>query len=128
MPINQSTVATNAIWQGALKTRNSVWQFYQLTMTQWPVPGNSPANPGSPGFTFPGNGSATSAFANTTLETWDQTNIRTGCMNCHTVVQSNDFLWSLQMNAFTPGQVSLGLRAASPAVSELRALLREQLK
>ena len=33
-PINQSTAATNAVWQGALKARNSIWQFYQLTMTQ----------------------------------------------------------------------------------------------
>jgi hypothetical protein len=32
------------------------------------------------------------------------------------------------MNAFTPAQVSFGLRPASPAVSELRALLREQFK
>jgi len=67
-------------------------------------------------------------IANTILETWDQTNIRTGCMNCHTIVQNNDFLWSLQMNAFTPTQVSFGLRPASPAVSELRALLHEQFK
>ena len=127
-PINQTTAATNAVWQGALKARNSVWQFYQLTMTQWPNPPNSPGNPGSPGFTFPGAGAASSAFANTILETWDQTNIRTGCMNCHNIVQNNDFLWSLQMNAFTPTQVSFGLRPASPAVSELRALLHEQFK
>jgi hypothetical protein len=126
-PINQSTAATNALWQAALKARNSVWQFYQLTMTQWPVPANSPANPGSPGFTFPGAG-ASSAFANTVLETWDQTNIRTGCMNCHTIVQNNDFLWSLQMNAFSPAQTSFGMRPASPAVSDLRALLHEQIK
>lgn len=126
-PINPSTVATNAIWEGALKARNSVWQFYQLVMTQWPVKPNSPADPGTPGFTFPGTG-ATSAFANTTLETWDQTNIRTGCMNCHNIVQNNDFLWSLQMNAFAPAQVSFGLKPASSAVGELRSLLNEQLK
>ena len=100
-PINGSTVSTNGQWQRALKAQNSVWQFYQLTMTQWPVPGGTPANPGTPNFSFPGAG-ATSAFANTALETWDQTNIRTGCMNCHTAMQNNDFLWSLQMNAFAP--------------------------
>lgn len=127
-PINPSTAATNTTWQRALKAQNSVWQFYQLVMTQWPVLPNAPANPGSPGFTFPGTGSANSAFANTTLETWDQTNIRNGCMNCHTIVQNNDFLWSLQMNAFTPAQVSFGLKAASPAVSELRSLLNNQFK
>ena len=52
------------MWQSALKAQNSVWQFYQLTMTQWPVPGGTPANPGTPNFSFPGAG-ATSAFANT---------------------------------------------------------------
>ena len=126
-PIHPSTAATNAVWQKALKAQNSVWQHYQLTMTQWPVPPNAPANPGTPGFSFPGFG-ATSAFANTALETWDQTNIRTGCMNCHNVVQNNDFLWSLKVNAFTPGQSTLMLRPASPRVHELRMLLREQFK
>jgi hypothetical protein len=126
-PIDSSTAATNRLWQSALKAQSSVWQFYQLTMTQWPVPANAPTNPGSPGFSFPGAG-ATSAFANTALETWDQTNIRTGCMNCHTQVQSNDFLWSLQMNAFSPLQTTLAPRPASPAIGELRSLLREQIK
>jgi hypothetical protein len=124
-PINSSTVSTNGLWQSALKAQNSVWQFYQLTMTQWPVPGGTPANPGTPGFSFPGTG-ATSAFANTALETWDQANIRTGCMNCHTAIQSNDFLWSLQMNAFAPPQISFAPTRPSPAVRQLRSLLSEQ--
>jgi hypothetical protein len=126
-PINQSTAATNAVWQGALKAQNSVWQFYQLTMTRWPNPPIRREIPDHRASLFLA-GAATSAFANTILETWDQTNIRTGCMNCHTIVQNNDFLWSQQMNAFTPTQVSFGLRPASPAVSELRALLNEQFK
>jgi len=127
-PINDSTQATNAIWQAALKARNSVWQYYQLTMTQWPVPSAKPANPGTPGFTFPGATTAQTAFANTALETWDQTNIRFGCMNCHTAVQNNDFLWSLQMNAFSPAQTTFALKPTSPAMAELRALLSEQMK
>jgi hypothetical protein len=125
-PINSSTVKTNGLWQSALKNSNSVWQFYQLTMTQWPVPGNTPANPGTPQFSFPGSSDATSAFANTALETWDQTNIRTGCMNCHTAIQSNDFLWSMQMNAFGPPQISFAPTALPPAVRQLRSLLSEQ--
>src|SRR5580704_14999969 len=44
---------------------------YQLVMTQWPLVPNSPATPGTIRNTFPGQG-ATSAFTNTTLETWDQ--------------------------------------------------------
>ena len=127
-PVNSSTVNTNGMWQSALKAKNSVWQYYQLTMTQWPVPGNAPANPGSPGFSFPGFG-ATSAYANTTLETWDQTNIRNGCMNCHTAVQNNDFLWSLQMNAYTPSQQGVAAsKPAAPAMQELRSLLQQHFK
>jgi hypothetical protein len=134
-PINPSTVATNAIWQAALRHENSVWQFYALTMTQWPVPGSTPANSGNPSFTFPGFG-ANSAFANTTLETWDQANIRNGCMNCHTSTMSNDFLWSLQMNAFTPpsnapaAAALAGVRplAERPAIAQLRVLLQNQMK
>jgi hypothetical protein len=127
-PVNSSTVATNGVWQSALNRQNSVWQYYQLIMTQWPVPGDTPANPGSPNFTFPGSG-ATSAFANSTLETWDQTNIRFGCMNCHNFIQNNDFLWSLQMNAFRPPAfVAAAPLSASPALTALRSLLREQSK
>lgn len=55
-PIHPSTVATNATWRAALASKNSVWQYYALTMTQWPVPGSTPANPGTPGFSFPGLG------------------------------------------------------------------------
>jgi hypothetical protein len=125
-PINSSTVNTNGIWQSTLKAAGSVWQFYQLTMTQWPVPGHTPTNPATPGFTTPAQGGVTSAFANTSLETWDQNNIRTGCMNCHNSTQSNDFLWSLQMNAFAPPQLSLAPTPQSPAIKQLRALLSEQ--
>lgn len=103
-PINPSTVTTNTAYQSALKQQNSVWQFYQLVMTQWPVQQNPPApipptQPGTPAFTFPGNG-ATSAFANVTMETFDQNNIRTGCMACHNITQKTDFLWSLNDHAF----------------------------
>jgi hypothetical protein len=125
-PVNDRTVKTNGLWQSALKAQNSVWQFYQLTMTQWPVPANTPTNPGSPAFTTPAQGGITSAFANTSLETWDQNRIQSGCMNCHTITQQNDFLWSLQMNAFAPPQVSMVPSAQPQAIRELRALLREQ--
>lgn len=127
-PIHSKTAATNVIWQNALKAQNSVWQFYQLTMTQWPVPSSTPGNPGSIQFSFPGAGAAGSAYANTTLETWDQTNIRNGCMNCHNSVQNNDFVWSLQMNAFTPAQAALAAKPSSPAVTALRSLLEGHIK
>jgi hypothetical protein len=105
-PIAASTQTTNAKYQAALKTRGlGVWQFYQLVATQWPVPGNAPQNPATPAFTFPGTG-ATTAFANTTMETFDQRNIRQSCMACHNIVgptnasASTDFLWMLELNAF----------------------------
>jgi hypothetical protein len=126
-PIHADTAATNVIWHSALRARNSVWQYYQLTMTQWPVQENASVNPGTPGFSFPGNG-ATSAFANTTMETWGQTNIRTGCMNCHNDVKNNDFLWSLQMKAYSPPQATRAPQQVSPALGALRSLLRQQLQ
>ncbi len=134
-PIHSDTLATNVIWQQALSQQNSVWQFYLLTMTQWPtaVPPN-PALPGIPQNTFPGTG-ARSAYANTTLETWDQTKIRFGCMACHTQASKNDFVWSLQMNAFqaSPSTTAIAKSGntslrSSPALEALKDLLTEQLK
>lgn len=118
-PINPSTAATNAKYQQALASQGSgVWQFYKLVMTQWPTTANNPALPGDPTHTFPG-ANPTSAFANVTLETFDQTRIQTGCMNCHNATKQNtDFLWSLQVNAFpTPAP------NVNPAINRLRALL-----
>lgn len=144
MPVNPSTATTNGTWQSALRERQSVWQFYQLTMTQWPSPGNTPTNPGTPRFTTPGL-NPTSAYANTTLETWDQTNLRgqaiNGCMNCHNQAgltstdgtpMNNDFVWSLQMNAFSPGTALSfpGVAATRDLfqrdVTGLRSLLQNQ--
>jgi hypothetical protein len=114
-----------------------VWQFYQLVMTQWPVPpqgvppeGPVPASqPGSPNFTFPGTG-ATTAFANTTLETWDQNTIFKGCMNCHNVATANnpstDFVWTLQDHALTSAILSAPMRAKQSApLAALKRLLEE---
>ena len=80
---------------------------------------------GIPGFTTPGLGGDHSAFANTTLETWDQLKIERGCMGCHTTVQNNDFVWSLQMNAFDPRPDA---RQDLPELNALKALLQERLK
>lgn len=105
-----TTPATNSAYQGLLAKAapNSPWQYYQLVMTQWPVPGNAPQNQGRPANSFPGSG-ATSSFANVSLETFDQTSIFTGCMNCHNATAhpnnaktGNDFLWSLAVNAYPP--------------------------
>ncbi len=90
---------------------NAPWQYYQLVMTQWPTPGSTPSNPGSPKFSIPGTtplSPVLSSFANVTMETFDQSSIFTGCMNCHNATAhpngpgtpGNDFLWSLAINAY----------------------------
>lgn len=119
-PIHSSTQQTNAAYRAALAQQNSVWQFYQLVMTQWPVPGDAPANAGTPNFTFPGTG-ATTAFSNLTMETFDQKRIQTGCMNCHNSTKTkSDFLWVLNTHAFDPSGTML-LR--DPAFRSLKQLL-----
>jgi hypothetical protein len=117
-----STVQTNANYQKALKSLGSVFQYYQLVMTQWPVPGNTPSNPGTPRFSFPGTG-ATTSFANTTMETFDQASITVGgCMSCHTITKTaTDFLWSLADHAFPPKVPSLLVK--DPAFRELRMMI-----
>jgi hypothetical protein len=113
-PIHSSTLATNGKYQATLNGQNSVWQFYELVMTQWPLAANQPALAGTPNNTFPGAGSDSTSFSNTTLETFDQTNIRTGCMNCHTqTMGATDFLWTLADHAFPPNLPSLLIKDAS---------------
>jgi hypothetical protein len=132
-PINPSTVHTNSLYQTALRAGGGPWEFYQLVMTQWPLQENPPqpippTQPGTPGNTFPGGG-ANSAFANVVLETFDQTRIQTGCMNCHTgAQQTTDLLWSLEVNAWPspvppPSTPMIALRAPALAVRQLPAPL-----
>lgn len=105
VPIHPETVRTNDDYRNALK--GTKWQFYQLVVTQWPVPTPptaptvDPKQAGTPDHTFPGKG-ATSAFANTTLETFDQKTISRGCMACHDITgQDTDFVWSLATRGIT---------------------------
>jgi hypothetical protein len=117
-PIHPSTTQTNSLYRSELAKVNSVWKNYQLVMTQWPTPpaGTPPQGPvpadqdGQPDHTFPGTGGAT-AFANTTLETFEQEHVDTGCMACHddTRVQT-DFVWTLQDHAFEPNIPALLFR------------------
>ena len=122
--MDPSTVSTNGNYQQALAKQGSgVWQYYQLTMTQWPTPGNAPQNPGTPAFTIPGsNTNPMTAFSNLTMETFDQANIRTGGMACHNAAASSagaasDFQWALALNAYPS---PLGTSASQP---QLRASL-----
>ena len=132
LPIHPSTQKTNAAYQSALKSQGSgVWQFYQLTMTQWPLQLNPP-NPipptqsGAPQNTFPGTG-ATTAFANTTLETFDQKSVGTSCMACHNLtMKATDFLWSLKDHAFPPNVPNLMMQ--DPEIRSLTNLIQANHK
>jgi hypothetical protein len=126
-PIHTSTQATNKAYQNALT--GTVWQNYQLVMTQWPVPGNTPANNGNSNHSFPGTinpGDNTTAFANTTMETFDQAAIFKSCMACHTVTQTaTDFLWSLNDHAF-PAKKGTPNLVQNPAFRELINLMAKE--
>jgi hypothetical protein len=133
-PIHPNTMATNAKYRKLLAGVNSVWQNYQLVMTQWPIGnGSQPVPPTQTGavgsalqsLTFPGFG-ATSAFANTTLETFDQGNPRTGCMNCHNFARSTgDFLWSMLDHAFPASSSTPDIFITDPRFRGLSDLLQE---
>jgi len=109
-PAGQSTREINAFYQKILG--GTVWQYYQLVVTQWPFnPGIGPGNPfqlmnnggvypQGAGSAFPVNGAV-----NTTMETYFQTqNDAAGaggnsCMSCHYRAGQSDFSWGLNRRA-----------------------------
>lgn len=122
-PIHSNTAATNRRYRDALAARGSIWQNYQLVMTQWPVPGNTPANDGSPRNTFPGRNART-AFANTTMEPYEQADISSGCMACHHRVRdTTDYIWSVTNHAFRPNESRTDAERR-PELIELRQMRR----
>ena len=133
-PIHPSTITTNGRFTGRLAQSNSVWQFYKLVMTQWPLVPNSPQTTGAPANTFPGTG-ATSAFANTTMETFDQKKVTAGCMACHedTHIQT-DFIWSVATHAFprvtvaAPAAALTGRFGAASPLERLRARMESAVR
>jgi hypothetical protein len=108
--VTRSTDSTNKVWQNALQTQSSVWQYYRLVLTQWSTAGTYCPGVGCgdqyytvPGFTPDScidqpmgcNHLPASAVANTTMETWlqdddwggDGPKARIpGCMACHNKV------------------------------------------
>jgi hypothetical protein len=109
-PAGQSTRDVNAFYQQLLK--GTVWQYYQLVVTQWPFnPGIGTGNPFSlmqnggvypvnAGSAFPVNGAV-----NTSMETYFQAqNDAAGaggnsCMSCHYRAGQSDFSWGLNRRA-----------------------------
>lgn len=121
-PIHSQTQATNKKYRAALQ--GTVWQNYQLVATQWPLSANDPSKPGTPPNTFPGTG-ASSAFANTTLESFDQKSVTTSCMNCHNAIKDQtDFLWSLADHAFPAETSTPNLIIKNPAIRKLRDIFK----
>lgn len=109
-PPGQSTREFNAYYQNLLK--GTVWQYYELIVTQWPFnPGIGAGNPfqlmqnggvypANAGGAFPVNGAV-----NTTMETYFQIqNDAAGaggnsCMSCHYKAGQSDFSWGLNRRA-----------------------------
>jgi hypothetical protein len=109
-PIHPQTAQTNRRYRKLLA--DTPWRNYQLVLTQWPLkPGDQslpiPASqPGDIFQTFPGEG-ATSAFANTTMETFHQARHAQGCMSCHNRARlGSDFMWSVTMHAW-PAKIAV---------------------
>jgi hypothetical protein len=106
--MHPNTHAANSAWRDLLK--DTIWRNYRVVVTQWPLqPGNQalpvPAKQtGDIINTFPGTGpgaTADSAFANLTMETFDQHRIELGCMSCHNRARlSADFMWSVLDHAW----------------------------
>ncbi|MEO8481722.1 MAG: hypothetical protein ABI634_05890 [Acidobacteriota bacterium] len=98
------TELANFAYQQLLK--DTPWRYYRLVMTQWPRLEGNQADPipdtvdGSIDNTFPGTG-AFSAFANVTMETFDQHAVQLGCMSCHNRTRmATDFMWSVFDHAY----------------------------
>jgi hypothetical protein len=126
-PIHASTVKTNDAYHAALD-KKSVWQFYQLVVTQWPTTPNAPTLSGIPKNTFPGSPpNDKTAFANVALETFEQQSVFTGCMACHNAtMQPTDFVWSLNDHAFPANTATPNRLMQNASVRALRNILLER--
>jgi hypothetical protein len=97
--IAESTRETNDAYHALLK--GSVWENYELVMTQWP---KFPEPEGENGAPFPGEFTGPDPMtniANTTMETYFQKSASTSCMACHDVARrkGSDFVWFLQLHS-----------------------------
>jgi hypothetical protein len=105
--IADSTRKTNDDYRAVL--RGTVWENYQLVMTQWPKYPQPEEENGAP---FPGQFTGPEPMtniANTTIETYLQSNVSTSCMACHDVARrkGTDFVWFLQLSASGDGKQRL---------------------
>jgi hypothetical protein len=105
--IDPSTRSTNSSYQNADGVKESVFRFYKLVMTQWPVTVRNPDGTladGMPAHTFPGTGDTT-AVSNSAIETFRQNSVSNGCMACHNLATTDaftDFIWFPTTRAVPP--------------------------
>ena len=97
--IADSTRKTNQVYQALL--RGTVWENYQLVVTQWPKFPQPEEENGAP---FPGQFTGPDPMtniANTAMETYFQKSAATSCMVCHDLArrQGTDFVRFLQLGA-----------------------------
>jgi len=96
--IADSTQRTNDDYHAMLK--GTVWENYELVMTQWPKFPEPVEENGAP---FPGEFTGPNPMtniANTTMETYFQKSASTSCMACHDAARrrGSDFVWFLQLH------------------------------
>jgi hypothetical protein len=86
------TKDANSTWHADPKIKATVWENYDLIMTQWPVPADSTDADFTP---FPANN-----VANISMETYVQ---RNSCLTCHQPTTNHtDFVWFVSIRAFPP--------------------------
>lgn len=91
-PIADSTRRTNEAWHRTEGVKGTVWENYQLVMTQWPT---------EDGGMFPdANRPRTrTSTANVAFETWYQDSTGDSCMACHGRARPYDSVWFLPLGA-----------------------------
>ncbi|MFY0566581.1 hypothetical protein ACN28E_22470 [Archangium lansingense] len=92
-PLAASTRLTNHAYHQAEGVKGTVWENYQLVMTQWPLGDGTSA--------FPSLSQPQTNTANVSLETWFQDSADSSCMACHGRANQRqyDFVWFLPLGA-----------------------------
>jgi hypothetical protein len=95
-PVAASTRLTNHAYHQAEGVKGTVWENYQLVMTQWPLDDDGAS--AFPSTSPPGPRTNT---ANVSLETWFQDSAGSSCMACHGMAdqRQHDFVWFLRLGA-----------------------------
>lgn len=129
-----STADTNRKYREMLARDypDSPWHNYQLVMTQWPIHPNRQDLDGSIENTFPGmnaipgtcrtasaDSACPTASANSTIETFLQDTVATGCMACHLIAKSYDYVSSLLTRPYVEDQAALPADHAN-ALNQMR--------